>query len=401
VRPRRRRAAALSLTVAALAVAGCSSASSSSSSAPASAPASAGAASTGAASAAATTSPGTGAQSAAVTAAKAAVAAAETMPAAIPVTQALSSPPPKGKTVLFMQCEEVECSYEGTGMKAAAAAIGWNVKILNYQAANPATLVTALQTGLQYHPVAAFFSGVPQEAWASEQKAYAAAGAYLVDTFLPAVPTGAAIAPGRAYGADMTALGTVLADEQIADSGGAPAESLLVNVPTYPVFGPLVTAYDAVIAKDCPTCHVTDVNVTLPQMLAGGLNQAVVSAAKRDSGVTYIVSTNGSFTDTLPGALKAAGLAGQVKVISGQGVSLDQQNVLNGTQLATVSSPLTLSGWQDVDIAIRLVMRQPIPAGDGVVPWVLLTKSNIGAPSDSYDRPADYPAQFEKLWDVG
>ena len=400
MRPRRRRAAALSLTAAALlAVAACSSSASSSS--PPAAPGSAGAASAGAASAAATTSPGTGAPSAAVAAAKAAVAAAETMPTAIPVTQALSSPPPRGKTVLFMQCEEVECSYEGTGMKAAAAAIGWNVKILNYQAANPATLVTALQTGLQYHPVAAFFSGVPQEAWASEQKAYAAAGAYLVDTFLPAVPTGAAIAPGRAYGADMTALGTVLADEQIADSGGAPADSLLVNVPTYPVFGPLVTAYDAVIAKDCPTFQVTDVNVTLPQMLAGGLNQAVVSAAKRDSGVTYIVSTNGSFTDTLPEALKAAGLAGQVKLISGQGVSLDQQNVLSGSQLATVSSPLTLSGWQDVDIAIRLVLHQPVPAGDGVVPWVLLTKSNIGAASDSYDRPADYPAQFEKLWDVG
>jgi ribose transport system substrate-binding protein len=395
VRPRRRRAAALSLTAAALlAVAACSSSASSS-------PSPTAPASTGAASAAATSSPGTSAPSAAVAAAKAAVAATETMPAAIPVTQALSSAPPKGKTVLFMQCEEVECSYEGTGMKAAAAAIGWNVKILNYQAANPATLVSALQTGLQYHPVAAFFSGVPQEAWASEQKAYAAAGAYLVDTFLPAVPTGAAIAPGRAYGADMTALGTVLADEQIADSGGAPADSLLVNVPTYPVFGPLVTAYDAVIAKDCPTCHVTDVNVTLPQMLAGGLNQAVVSAAKRDSGVKYIVSTNGSFTDTLPEALKAAGLAGQVRLLSGQGVSTDQQNVLNGTQLATVSSPLTLSGWQDVDIAIRLVLHQPIPAGDGVVPWVLLTKSNIGAPSDSYDRPTDYPAQFEKLWDVG
>ena len=142
-------------------------------------------------------------------------------------------------------------------------------------------------------------------------------------------------------------------------------------------------------------------NVTLPQMLAGGLNQAVVSAAKRDSGVTYIVSTNGSFTDTLPGALKAAGLAGQVKLISGQGVSLDQQNVLNGSQLATVSSPLTLSGWQDVDIAILLVLHQPVPAGDGVVPWVLLTRSNIGAPSDSYDVPTNYPSLFEKLWDVG
>jgi hypothetical protein len=54
-----------------------------------------------------------------------------------------------------------------------------------------------------------------------------------------------------------------------------------------------------------------------------------------------------------------------------------------------------------VDIAIRLVLHQPVPAGDGVVPWVLLTKSNIGTPSDSYDRLADYPAQFEKLWDAG
>jgi hypothetical protein len=391
VKTSRTSLAGVGLAAVVLAVAACSSAASSSSSSPAPA--------TAAATAAAT--PGTGAPSAAVAAAQAAVRAAEAMPTSIPVTQQLPSAPPKGKTVLFMQCEEVECSYEGTGMKAAAAAIGWNVKVLNYQAANPATLVSALQTGLQYHPVAAFFSGVPQEAWASEQKAYAAAGAYLVDTFLPAVPTGAAIAPGRAYGADMTALGTVLGDEQIADSGGVPANSLLVNVPTYPVFGPLVTAYDAVIAKDCPACQVTDVNVTLPQMLAGDLNQAVVSAVKRDSGVKYIVSTNGSFTDTLPQALKAAGLAGQVKLISGQGVSLDQQNVLDGTQLATVSSPLTLSGWQDVDIAIRIAMRLPIPAGDGVVPWVLLTKANLGTPSDSYDRPDNYPALFEKLWHVG
>ncbi|HEX3960786.1 MAG TPA: hypothetical protein VHZ03_29895 [Trebonia sp.] len=386
MRPRRVAGAVLAAGVLALAAA-CSSASGSSSSA-----VPVGASASG-------TAPG-GAAPPAVAAAVAAVRAASTMPASIPETQALPSAPPKGKTVLFMQCEEVECSFEGNGMKAAAAAIGWTVKVLNYQAANPATLVTALQQGLQYHPVAAFFSGVPQEAWQSEQKPYAAAGAFLVDTFLDTVPTGVGVEPGRAYQPDMTSLGTVLADEQIADSGGTSANSILVNVPTYDVFGPLVTAYKAEMAKDCPACQVTDVDVTLPQMLSGDLNSAVVSAAKRASGVKYIVSTNGSFTDTLPQALKAAGLGG-LKLISGQGVSLDQQNVLNGTQLATVSSPLTLSGWQDVDIAIRAVMHLPIPAGDGVVPWVLLTKANIGTPSDSYDRPVDYPAQFEKLWHVG
>jgi ribose transport system substrate-binding protein len=329
------------------------------------------------------------------------VAKASAIPTAIPVTTPLPSAPPKGKTVIFMQCEEVECTFEGTGMAAAAKAIGWNYKALNYQAANPATLVTALKAALQYHPVAVFFSGVPQADWETVQKSYAAANAILVDTYISPTPTGLATVAGRGYSDTMTQLGTILADEQIADSDGARANSLAVNVPTYPVFDPLMTAYKAVIAKDCPACQITPVNVTLPQMLAGDLNQAVVSAAKRASGVKYIISSNGSFTDQLPQALQSAGLAGQLKLISGEGLSADQQNVLNGSQLSSASTPLTMAGWQDVDEAIRLVMHLPIPAGDQTVPWVLLTKSNIGSPENTFDRPANYAAQFEALWRVG
>jgi hypothetical protein len=286
-------------------------------------------------------------------------------------------------------------------LKAAAAAIGWNVKVLNFQAANPATLVSALQTGLQYHPVAAFFSGVPQEAWQSEQQAYAAAGAILVDNYIATTPTGPGTAPGRGYASQNVALGTVLADEQIADSGGQPANSLLVNVPAYSVFGPLVTAYKAQIAKACPACQVTEADYTQPQLFGGELVPAVVSAAKRISGLKYIISVAGSFTATLPQALQAADLGGKFKIISGLGESTDQQNVVNGTQLATAGAPYRLGGWQDMDIAIRSVMHLPASPGDGVVPWMLLTKANIGSPNDSYDEPADYPALFEKLWHVG
>jgi hypothetical protein len=75
--------------------------------------------------------------------------------------------------------------------------------------------------------------------------------------------------------------------------------------------------------------------------------------------------------------------------------------VLSGTELSTVSNPLTLGGWQDMDMAIRFAMHLPPSPGDNVVPWVLLNKSNIGTPRDSYDVPADYPSLFEKLWDVG
>jgi ribose transport system substrate-binding protein len=393
MRPRRSRLAGAGLAAAALlALAACSSASSSSASAPAAA---------GTTSASAAAAAGTTTTSSAVAAAVAAVKTASSMPTSIPETQSLPSAPPKGKTVLFLQCEEVQCSYEGDGLKAAAAAIGWTVKVLNFQAANPATLVSALQTGLQYHPVAAFFSGVPQEAWQSEQKPYAAAGAVIVDNYLAATPSGEGVLAGRGYASENEQMGTVLAQQQIANSGGAPAASLIVSVPTYTVFDPMVTAYKAEIAKDCPSCSVTEDDFTLPQMLGGQLVPAVVSAAKRIPNLKYIVSVNGAFTDTLPGALKAAGLAGKYQVISGQGVSTDQQNVLAGSQLATVSGPFILGGWQDMDMAIRVAMHLAPSPGDNVVPWVLLNKSNIGTPSDSYDVPTDYPSLFEKLWHVG
>ncbi len=392
MRPRSSRLAGAGLAAALLTLAACSSAASSS------APAAAPAASTPAAGTASASAAGT--SSSAVAAAQAAVKTASTMPTAIPETQSLPSAPPKGKTVLFLQCEEVQCGYEGNGLKAAAAAIGWNVKVLNFQAANPATLVSALQSGLQYHPVAAFFSGVPQEAWQSEQKPYAAAGAFIVANYLAATPSGIGVQAGRGYQAENELMGTVLADQQIATSGGAAAASMIVSVPTYTVFDPMVTAYKGQIAKNCPTCQVTEEDFTLPQMLGGDLVPAVVSAAKRISDLKYIVSVNGAFTAALPEALKAAGLAGKYQIISGQGVSTDQQNVLDGTQLATVSGPFILGGWQDMDMAVRTAMHLPPSPGDNVVPWVLLNKSNIGTPSDSYDMPTDYPSQFEKLWHV-
>ena len=352
-------------------------------------------------SSAASSSSSSGASPGATTAAKTTVRAWSAMPTSIPDKTPLPAAPPKGKTVVYLQCEEVTCGYEGDGLKAAAAAIGWTVKVLNFQAANPATLVSALKTGLQYHPVAAFFSGVPQDAWQSEQRAYAAAGAFIVDNYTATPPTGPGVEAGRGYESQTVTEGTVLADEQIADSGGHPANSLLVNVPAYTLFVPMANAYKAQIAKDCPACRVTEEDFTLPQLFGGDLVPAVVSAAKRTSGLKYIISAAGSFTATLPQALQAAGLGGKFKIISGLGEATDQQNVLNGTQLATAGAPYRLGGWQDMDMAIRAVMHLPASAGDGVVPWVVLTKANIGTPSDSYDEPADYPALFEKLWHVG
>jgi ribose transport system substrate-binding protein len=330
--------------------------------------------------------------------AKANVAAAENFPTTIPVTDPLPSKPPTGKTIVFLQCEEQSCPLEGQGLQAAARTVGWNVKILNFQAVNPATLVTALKTALQYHPVATVFSGVPQDVWKFVQPAYKVAGAVIIPSALATEPTGEAVLPGRNYAQAESDLGSLLADAVIANADGEPAESLLVSVPAYTVYLPLVAAYKDETAKLCPGCKADELDLTLPQLQAGDLDSAVVSAVKRNPSIKYIVSVNGAFIDGLPDALKSAGLEGRYKIVSGKGASLDQQNVLDGKELETVNSSFLMAGWQDMDEAIRYAMGLPIPAGDHRVVPLLLTKDNIGTPADSYDRPIDYAAQFEKLW---
>lgn len=361
--------------------------------------------SSGSSSASGTTASGSpaasGSNSPAVAAAKATVQAAETFPTTIPVTAPLPSKPPTGKTVVFLQCEVQSCPLEGNGIKAAAAAIGWNYKVVNFQAANPATLVAALKTALQYKPVAVFFSGVRQTVWSSVQQSYAQAGAFITENYDATAPSGPGVLPGRGYASAAAQAGTLMADEQVADSNGAATKSLLVSVPSYPVFLPVAAAYQSEITKTCPACTVSTLNVTLPQLVGGQLVPAVVNAVKRNPGISYIVAVNATFVTQLPSALQAAGLAGKYKIIGGKSGALVQQQVLNGTELAVINSPLTMGGWQDVDMAIRKVMNLPIPQGDQVVPTVLLTKANIGTPSESYDVPADYAAQFEKLWQVG
>jgi ribose transport system substrate-binding protein len=338
---------------------------------------------------------------AALAAAKANVEANLKFPTTISVTDPLPTAPPKDKTVVFLQCEQDQCHNQGDGIEAAAKAVGWNYKRLNFQAANPATLVSALQNALQYKPVGVFFSGVPQVAYASMQDAYQKAGAFISESFDAVPPSGPGIVPGHGFGKDAGNLGTLLADAQVTDSNGEPAKSLLVSVPTYKVFVPLADAYKAEIAKTCPSCHVDTLDATIPQLVGGQLTGAIVSAAKRIDGLKYIVSVNGSFAAQLPQALKAAGLDGKYKIISGQGRSGDQQNVLNGTHLYTASSPLIYGGWLDMDVAIRTVMGLPIPEADHAVHAYLLTKDTIGTPRESYDLPTDYAEQFKKLWKVG
>ena len=85
-------------------------------------------------------------------------------PTTITQTEALPSAPPKGKTMVWLNCDIQTCTAQGAGLKAAAEAAGWTYEQINYQSANPATLTAAFNRALAMKPTVVIESGVPPQA---------------------------------------------------------------------------------------------------------------------------------------------------------------------------------------------------------------------------------------------
>lgn len=333
--------------------------------------------------------------------ARQATAQAEATPTKIGVTVPLTSPPPKGKSVVFLQCEEDQCAFQGQGVSAAAKALGWAVHTLHFQAANPATLVSALNEALQYNPVGVFFAGEPYDDFSSVVPKYQKAGSLIVENFtagagIPANATNVIGVDGDKFSISE---GDVLANYIIADSN-ANARVLFVTVPAYPTFIPFQSAFTTTLSQRCPSCKVTVLSATLSELFNNKLVPAIVSAIRTSPATNYIASVDGAFLTGLPSALSAAGIHGEL-IVSASASRIDEQNVKSGIERATIGQGLIYGGWQDIDVVLRHLEGMNIPVDDGGSATPLLTQQNVQVTdTGDYDVPPDYAQQFEALWGV-
>jgi ribose transport system substrate-binding protein len=333
-----------------------------------------------------------------VLAAKSAYQAATTATTKILQTTPLKTKPATGKTVYWLDCGSPGCKVIYDDMRAATGTVGWNVKRLSYNLADPSTLVQAMDTALADKPVAVAFSGVPVQVWQGEIAKFEAAGVAIIPSSAGAVPIGKAI-PAVVYGPNDNAKGgEILADWFISQSGGK-GSALLVNYPDVGSFAPSVKAFKDTVAK-CSGCKVTQLNLTLAQ-LASGTTPAVVSALRRDNSITYVADLYGEALQGFPAAAQAAGLS-NIK-IAGLNPSIDQlQGLSTGDFTAWLSLVSYGIAWNTVDVALRFSEGMSVPAEDGGIPVILLTKDNICTASEASSQvPTDLPAQFKKLWLVG
>jgi ribose transport system substrate-binding protein len=338
-----------------------------------------------------------GTSSAEVKAAQAAAAKWEKSPTALGVTTPLKAAPPKGKTFVWLNCELSACAQILVGVRQAASAAGWNLKVVQYQQANPATVLTAFKLALNYHPAAVGLSGLPEAVWSSIVPAYQKAGVPIIAGYVGPLTLNSTVIGNISGPPDGVETGQILADWFISDSGGK-GHVLNVRTDELPYLKTFSDAFQDDVQKNCSGCSVTNLNMSVADATGGSVNAAIVADLQRNPSINYVMATEGPFIDGLPAALSAAGLSGKVKIAGENGDIENLTDVKNGTEAAFTGASLHIGGWQYLDVAIRHAEGMTFDPYDGTQPKQLLTKSVQFSPAADYDVPANYPQQFRKLW---
>jgi ribose transport system substrate-binding protein len=339
----------------------------------------------------------TSASSPGVKAAQAVAVRWEKPPTTLGVTTPLKSAPPSGKTFVWLNCELSACAQILLGVRQAVSAAGWNLKVVQYQQANPATVLSAFKLALNYHPAAVGLSGLPEAVWASVIPAYKKAAVPIIAGYVGPLTLNSTVIGNISGPPDGAETGQILANWFIGDSGGK-GHALNVRTDELPYLKTFSDAFQADVQKQCSGCTVTNLNMSVADATGGKVDSAIVADLQRNPSINYVVATEGPFIDGLPAALSAAGLSGKVKIAGENGDVENLTDVKNGTETAFTGASLHIGGWQYLDVAIRYAEGMTFDPYDGMQPKQLLTKTVRFSPSADYDVPANYPQQFRKLW---
>jgi ABC-type sugar transport system substrate-binding protein len=261
-----------------------------------------------------------------------------------------------------------------------------------------------LESALQSRPDAIAITGIPSAAVKSQLAAAAQAHIPVVSCGAPEQPSPTTYAAqcGTTTGPD----GVDLGKWAINDAGGN-AHIVSVTIPSYPSLKTTTDGTAQAVKRYCPTCTTDILNVTVDDLGTGQVASKLVAYLQSHPDVNYVVFTFADLEAGVAQALKAAGLAGKVKLIgNGAGPGQFHAIISGGSgDAAWQAYPAVLAGWEMVDAAARLVSGDKLPDGyqkqlDHLPTYVVDSPAAAKALAPSFDwpGPADYQAQFKKLW---
>lgn len=329
--------------------------------------------------------------------ASSALAAATTRPSQIPVMTPIGKPIPKGKTIVYVPSP----SPSATGpvedsMKAAAAALGWNLKVVTPTGATATAALSAFQQAINDRPDGLVYWAFPQAEIGSELSKAKAAGIPIV-----------AANTGEKVGSLPGVIAQPLNGNYVVqlESAGGKLLGLLAKPGTGIAFveltgfipvGNVEAAVKASATHACTTCtyKLKEINVTeLPQA-----PKIIAEFLQANPGVkTVFLVDYATFGTGLAAQLHAVGISG-VKVISADLTQQGLADVKSGALFVGGSLfPFTEAGYLSMDAFARhFVGQNPLVDNAAPAPYWFTTSTAPAAYSDA--TIIDVRGQFLKLW---
>jgi ribose transport system substrate-binding protein len=328
-----------------------------------------------------------------------------TPPTEIPITDPVGKEVPKGKSIIFLQCDLPSCARFVPGIKDGTAALGWKSKVEVFKSANPGA---GLQQAVSEKPDYIAMTGIPVAAIKPQLAAAHKANipVFSCGTADPPTSDGYAIQCGGDESVDADYMSRWAAN----DSGGK-ANILAVTIPQFSTLTTQTDWFKKNLSSVCPGCKYSELDVTVDDVGGGKVPGKVVAYLQAHPDVNYVHFTFGDLAIGAPAAVKAAGLNSKVKLIG----AVENQAIVksiaagDGQYTAWTLSPNEYMGAVMVDAAARTAVGDA-PGADYQKTiyqdpdWVMATPSSakqLAATNNTWPGPEGYMDQFKKLWGVG
>lgn len=311
-----------------------------------------------------------------------------------------------GKLVIYISADQRNGGALGVsiGVTEAAAAIGWNSKIIDGQGSVPSQ-TSAFGQAIALKPDGIILGTVDTVGQRSNIERALEQGIKVVGWHTGPKP-GPIESPS--VFANITtppeAIALTAADYAIAKSGGRAQVAIMRNSET--LIGRTKGDLMRSRIEQCGGCKILSFDVIQISETSTRVTPLTSSLMQRFSGqLTWMLSINDLYFDFAVPALRAAGAAeaGPPNLISGGDGSVSAYGrIRSGSyQVATVPEPLNLQGWMAIDELNRAFNGQP---WSGYVTKVhLVTKDNVdldGGKNNRFDPENGYRDAYKAIWGV-
>ncbi len=312
---------------------------------------------------------------------------------------ALPSRPPAGKSLLVTTCPVAVCHLVSDPAAQAAQALGWNVTQVELPLTGLQPLVNMWQQVLHNPPDLMAYEGTAPDSQVQPYiDAAGAAGVKIVDL----APKGTIISPNGPIYAEvngtnvLTLSGQLMGDAIVNNAPRGRGDVAWITDPTRAFFVPAQTALTNVVTSAGGTVDTLNISLT---DVGIGVPGEVVAYVRAHPCVKYLAFALNDMTQGVPAALKAAGLAGRVKIISRAPSPSAISDIRSGAQWAAVTEEVPSAGWRSIDQLARLVEGVPMTNDiSNPVGWhMIIDKSNVG-PDPAGPSVPGYPDAFLKAW---